>query len=183
MTITFKSVDATYVDLSAVEDVERERLLVSFGNDKQLMLRIDLRHTARAPRLVVDYDIKGTNIGLWPTTYALRNLLTDQYYTQRVHRSTAKKFADWLSRLMKPSWPAPFTGWTYDRVWKELEIVVDPGSKQRQSPLVVGDYLRVEYGVGDYDPIKEGLGNLGRIVSIESVMIEPTSLVGASAEM
>ena len=174
MTISLKPVEATYVDLSAVEDVERERLRITFESGKQLSLKVDLRYGARAPRLIVDFANDPDGVA-----ENLRHHLSEQFYCNRVYRKFTKRVIDAVALFFDGHYYIPLRGWTYAGVREKLEIVVDGGGKRRSSSLAVGNYLHVKYAVPDANLQDEGLGNLGTIKSIESFMLEPTSLVPA----
>jgi len=168
MPIEIVPVKAHRIDLSNVEDVDRERLKITFENGEELFFRVDLRHAI--PGLLLDAE-QGNGRKLIETTSAL-------FYHERVLRSRSQRFQDWRRKLVKPSYRLSFNGWTMEKVIDSIEVELDVGSDDYPNTLGIGKSLQVIYGTYYSDPYKV-FTSWGKVVAIESITLPAISLAEA----
>lgn len=165
MTISLVPVDLVRVDLSDVEDVERERLIICFEGGAELAFRIDLS----GPWLVLDPTHRHKGGGC--EGEKLLKKCVDRFYEDHVVRPWHKRLADLLlgRKALNSNWP-------YQRVWDEIRVEVAMGNEAQPSAIVLGYHLEVDYGTRYRAGGKFFLAELGAVVSTKSITLEPMSL-------
>jgi len=179
-------ITSTYIDVSEIEDLERERLKVTFNNGNSLLFRVDIRYGRAAPRLLVDVGEAGS-----PSYFTARNLraeLFDQFRRDRYDRTWANRAVDSLHKLFNSDFRPRYDGWSVSRLFEEFFVELPLGDQYRACGLVVGQTLQLHYGTYFSDPASYYLSSWGIVTEVESIVLQPTSFrtvarQGAGAEM
>lgn len=164
MSIKMKPVAAFVVDVSGVQDIERERLKVTFENGRTLFFAVAVS-SPKYPQLVLD---RISSLGD-------ENELVD-YFAEKFYRDYS--WWDRLSNKVRHFFDlrgyASSKDLTYRQVHDQLRIELFMGNDLRASPLCVGHLLKVIYMTGSSNPRHQSV-SWGLVQSIDEYTIQPTS--------
>ena len=171
MAIKLRPVEAHVIDLSEVEDIDREQLKVTFEDGSVLYFGIGTSYQTRS-YLVMKRG--------WPVdrdTREVRKLVkqfTKSFWRQRMTFSVWQRSVNWLRELLDDHYHRPTKDWTYDRLERELEVLLPLGNERNPSALRIGSFLYLEYGVRDWTP-ETGYAPFGTVVSIDAYTVTSQS--------
>lgn len=178
MPFAMKPADAFLIDVSGVEDVERERLKLTFENGKVLLFKVQRSGKKGVqPWLLLDHgDVAGPGFG---DARELIKQLSRTFYLDKVARTLTRRALDRLRRLWNSDYHVSFEGWTQERVEKELMVELFIGHESKPSSLCSGRSLEISYGTQYSNPTYRTVP-WGYVRSIETYVIPPTAAVSVA---
>ena len=171
MAIKLKPVESHVIDLREVEDIDREQLKVTFEDGSVLYFGIGTPDQTRG-HLVLKRGGPAER-----DTREVRKLVkefTQSYWQRRMELSVWQRSVNWLHELLDEHYHRPTKDWTYDRLKRELEVLLPLGSVYKPTNLRVGGLLYLEYGVR-YRTKETGYAPFGTVVSIDAYTVPARS--------
>lgn len=162
--ITLVPTDAFTIDTSSVQDIERERMVVTFQNGRKLHFAAQ---RTKQEWLLLDRNMVGD-------AHGLVDVLARRFYDERVKRSPGRRLVDWLKSLIDPHFHPSFSGWKYQDVARELRVELHAGNEIVPSSLCVGRLLQITYGTEYSTPAHQTVP-WGVVKSIEDFAVQPTA--------
>ncbi len=166
MPFSLVPVEAYRVDISGVEDVQRERLSVTFEDGTVLLFGLMTRGPIGeySPRLVLDYAANRAG-------KELQKKLVRRFYDEYVKPTLG--LLSWL-RGEK----SPYRGWSWEKLHDRVEVTFKMGRDGGGGPwyaghLQVGQALELQFGTRTSDKLRHDLYNLGVVKEIGTFVIPP----------
>lgn len=162
--------EAHRIDVSGVEDVERERLLVKFAHGRELYFAVDLSGGLQYPRLVLDPELG---------------------HGRKLYKVLARRF--WGEHTFKP-WPIrllsalagrrdAYAGWTFQQLLENFEVTLETGRPMTThhfyTTLGLGSVLEVSYSTRTSHPTSVDLWDMGSVLEIDFGFVKKPKSVGA----
>lgn len=174
MPFILKPAEAFTIDFSRLEDVENERLMITFSHGETLLFKAqpagnDYVH----PWLLLDQD-ETVNSGVNDGRKLVKQL-SSNFYLDNVARSSARRTIDWIRRRFDSRYYIPFKGWTRQQVEQELRIELHVGNDSKPSSLCLGRLLQIEYGTQYSNPAYTTVP-WGYVVSFKNYTVSPQAV-------